>query len=409
MVKPGSERSLKRVVLIIPSEMGYFGGVLGGVVSYLQNRNAWDVRVVSFYHDVSALVTNWQPHGIIGAVDTWQWADTLALTGRPVVNISHVKPSLAVPRVGLDELQIGRLAAGHFLERAFRQFAFVGHAGLAFSDERGKGFCEALRAVGHDCNLFDPADYAGQGPTDEDNLGRWIESLPRPVALLACNDGLAMTISRICQRIGVRIPDDVALLGVDDAELICGLATPPLSSIATAPQRIGFAAAELLDRLMDGAPAPQGPVLFPPVRVVTRQSTDTVAADDPDVAQAVRFIRDHAFEPIGVPDVLREVPLSRRMLERRFLKTIGRGLQQEIQRVRIERAKDLLSRLDLPIYEVAERCGFGSPQRLWAAFRTHTGETPRSFRTRLLQQSPIAGAERADPPLTVAAERDARE
>lgn len=382
---------LRRVVLIIPVEAGYFGQVLRGVISHMRDCRPWDVRVASFYRNIKDLIANWSPHGIIGAIDTWDWIEVLSLTRSPVVNISYVNPSLSIPRVGPDEEQVGRMAARHFLDSGFRHFAFVGHASVGFSDDRMKGYVSTLGNTGHTCHVFDNEKYRRQGPTHEDNLARWVRSLPKPIALLACNDDVALTMSEVCRHVRLRVPDQVALMGVDDAELICELASPPLSSIATAPERVGYEAAALLERLMSGKAPPEGPVLLPPARVVTRQSTDVLAVEDADLRRALRYIRDHAHRPIGIPDLVRDTCVSRRLLERRFHKALGRSPQQEIRRVRIERAKDLLARPELPMYAVAERCGFASPQRFCAAFRKETGQTPGQFRAEIVAR-PLLGA-----------------
>jgi LacI family transcriptional regulator, galactose operon repressor len=176
------------------------------------------------------------------------------------------------------------------------------------------------------------------------------------------------------------MPEQVALAGVDNDDLFCELARPPLSSVAIPAERIGYEAAALLDRLLAGARPPRQPLLLPPVRLVARQSSDVVALDDPNVAAALRVIRTNAHVALRVADIVRKVPISRRALERRFRQALHRGLGDEIRRVHVDRAKDLLAATDLPVAMVAERSGFCGSGHLCVVFRQDTGQTPTAYR-----------------------------
>jgi LacI family transcriptional regulator len=214
-------------------------------------------------------------------------------------------------------------------------------------------------------------------------VARWLTLLHKPVGVLAPNDVWAYQLLEVCRQKALRVPDDVALVGVDNDDLLCGLARPPLTSVATPAERVGYEAAALLDRLMaspgraDGAP-PLPPL--PPLGVVARQSTDVLMVDDPAVAAAVRFIRERACTPIGVEDLLRAVPLPRRTLERRFRAALGRGPGEEIRRTRVERARYLLGASRSSMGEVARAAGFADAKHFCVAFRRHTGQSPSSYR-----------------------------
>jgi LacI family transcriptional regulator len=189
-----------------------------------------------------------------------------------------------------------------------------------------------------------------------------------------------LQVVEACRLAGLRVPDEVAVVGVDNDDLFCGLARPSLSSIIVPAERIGFEAAAVLERLLAGAKAPRNPRLIPPAGVVTRQSSDVLAGGDPDVTAAVRFIRDHGHRPISVEDVLRAVPVSRRSLERRFRALLGRGLGEEIRRAHLQRAKDLLAATALSVTEVAGQAGFAGVHYLSRVFRQETGLTPTAYR-----------------------------
>jgi LacI family transcriptional regulator len=206
--------------------------------------------------------------------------------------------------------------------------------------------------------------------------------LTKPVGILASNDIPARDLAEMCRQVGLRVPDEVALVGVDNDRLQCGLAFPPLSSVAIPAERIGYEAARLLDRLMSGRRPPKKPLLLSPLHVVTRQSTDTVAIDDRDVATALTFVRHHAAENVTVAAVAKCAGVGRRVLERKFRSLLGTTVLTEIRRTRVQYAKELLSHTDLPIQLIATRTGFSGPQRLSLAFRQITGMAPSEYRRR---------------------------
>jgi LacI family transcriptional regulator len=222
-------------------------------------------------------------------------------------------------------------------------------------------------------------------------LQKWLAALPKPVGIFVPSDTWAYQISEVCRELGLSVPDEVALIAVQFDELVCELARPPLTSIALPAERIGVAAAGLLDRVLNPPRARPSNVLLPPLGVVMRQSTDIVAADDPDVAAAVRFIRERGSAHIQVNDVVQAVPVTRRALERRFRASLNRGIAEEIRRVRIERASYLLASTSSSIAEVARRAGVADAEHFSQAFRRHTGLTPSAFRRR--SQLPTHGSE----------------
>jgi LacI family transcriptional regulator len=197
---------------------------------------------------------------------------------------------------------------------------------------------------------------------------------------MACNDFRGIQALDACRRAGIAVPEEVAVIGVDNEELVCKLAYPPLSSVDPGARSLGYEAAALLDRLIRGEPRPATPLLIPPVGVVTRLSTDVNAIADPDIAAAMRFIREHACEGIGVDDVLSQVPVSRSVLQRRFRSLLGRSIHAMIAGVRLQRAKQLLVETDLPLSVIAKRAGFSHVEYLCAAFRQATGRPPGTYR-----------------------------
>jgi LacI family transcriptional regulator len=212
------------------------------------------------------------------------------------------------------------------------------------------------------------------------HLVRWLLSLRLPAAILACNDLQAWRAAEVCRTAGFHLPEEISLLGAGNEEMYCESALPPISSIALPSKRIGFEAAALLERMMNGERPPKQPVLLPPVGFVSRQSTDVLAIRDPDVSKALGFIRENAGEPIRVDDVLGTVPVSRRALERKVYAATRRTILDHINHAHLERAKTLLTGTDLSVRAVAAQSGFQSGERMAVLFRQRLRTTPSNYR-----------------------------
>jgi LacI family transcriptional regulator len=295
------------------------------------------------------------------------------------MSAARLIPSL--PWFETDDAAIAQLGYEHLKERGFKRFAYCGDARFNWSNWRQEHFQRAVTADGFPCSIFKPRKQpSADDATLVDDLERWLLRLPKPIGLMSCYDLLGQQVLDACRRAGISAPEQVAVLGVDNDEMICELCHPPLSSIVPNTQRTGYEAAALLDMMMSGHKAQGRTHLIPPVGVVTRQSTDVLAVEDQHVAQAARFIREHACEGIKVSDVLAAVPQGRRLLESRFKKFLGRTPHDEIIRVQINRVKELLSETDLPLSVIAERTGFSHVEYLSVVFKKKTGEPPSHYR-----------------------------
>jgi LacI family transcriptional regulator len=318
-------------------------------------------------------------HGVIGYLADPALVDHARRARVPAVDVSPARPDAPPPRVSTDELAVGRLAAEHLQSLGLSYFAFIGTRADYLSQLRERGFTQALSASGLRCHAFhDGAPRARGAP---ETLEQWVRRLPKPVGVLACSDARALDLLAACRKLKAPVPASVAVLGVDNDEVFCELANPTLSSVALPAQRIGYEGARLLDSLMAGR-SPPPPVLLPPEGVVSRRSTDLPALLDPDVAAAVRFIRLHVADGLHVEDVLREVQVSRRSLEQRFLKALGRTPAAEIRRAQVDAARRMLADTDEPMARVAAAAGFSSAKQFGASFHHETGLTPRDYRRR---------------------------
>jgi LacI family transcriptional regulator len=276
---------------------------------------------------------------------------------------------------------IGRLAADHVLERGFRNVAYCGFEGEAWCDARLAGVRQRVEP----CAVFRTPwrgirEHAWQ--EERDLIAAWLGGLPRPLAVVTCNDVRGHHVLDACRTLGLAVPEEVAVVGVDNAETFCSLCDPPLSSVVPDAERIGYEAAELLQRLMCGESARPNARSIPPRGIVVRQSSDSIAISDPDVARAVRFIRENAHHPIGVEDVLHRTGISRSTLERRFRAALGRSPHDEIQRYRLGRVKKLLGETDWSLARIAEEAGYDHAEYMMVQFKRETGLTPTQWRHR---------------------------
>lgn len=374
-----------RIGLVFSYSLAYCRGILRGVKAYARTRDHWVFAPVDPEADDGVRrLADLRPAGVIAHVYSDALAKSLKALRRPVVNVCGVLPDLAFPRVGLDDAAIGRLAAGHLLDRGLRHFAFVGHADHAYSVAREASFRSTVEAAGFAVAVHREArarfDPRGRLWSTDDRVLQWVAALPKPVGLFACNDVWGAQLSEVCRQAGLRVPEDVALLGVDNDDLLCELARPSLSSVAVPAEAVGRRAAALLDRLLAGRAAPRRPALLPPTAVVTRQSSDVLAIDDPEVAAAVRHIRGRAHAPVRIADVVEAATVCRRSLERRFRRALGRGIWDEVRRVHLDRARSLLADTDLPMPAVAAASGFTDGKHLSVVFRRETGRTPTGYR-----------------------------
>ncbi|MGW8256699.1 MAG: substrate-binding domain-containing protein, partial [Thermoguttaceae bacterium] len=374
----------QRIAVLMGQDLGYCRGVFRGIHAYAIDKS-WVFRDGPPDMKILRPLRQWQPHGIIAHLFDGKFARRVIALHKPLVNTTNTLPRLNVPMVEVDHRQVGRLAAEHFLQRGFQHFGYFGSAWTGFSKLREAGYRQSLVQAGYSLSSC-YAEYLPRPPVGASWTGvdrqvhNWLLRLPKPVGILASNDVPARHLLEMCRQLGLRVPFDIAVLGVDNDELECLLSHPPLSSVVNPAEQIGYEAAKLLDRLMSGRHAPRRPLLVSPTHIVTRQSTDIVAIADPDVSAAVAFIRDHAVEGIAVSDVVERLSIARRGLERRFRKILGRSLLEELHRVRIERAKRLLVETDMPMQLIACRSGFSTPQRLAAVFRRIAGCTPSGYR-----------------------------
>lgn len=372
-----------QVALLIETSNAYARGLLHGIVSYIRERRVWSLYLSEHNRGdrPPQWLTGWDGHGIIARIENAAIAQALRKVTVPVVDVSAARLVPSLPWFETDDGAIAHLAAEHLLERGFKSFGYAGDTRFNWSKWRCEHFQNCVRAAGHECFIYEPTrEFAMDDEAQLDDLAKWIRCLPKPVGIMACYDLRGQQILAACRRTGVAVPDEVAVIGVDNDDLLCELSDPPLSSVIPNTHRTGYEAAGLLDEMMSGKKVRGETHLIPPLGIATRQSTDVLAMSDRTVARAVHFIRQHACDGIKVKDVLKAVPHSRTLLETRFKKLLGRTPHEEILRVRLTRVKQLLLETDLSLEQVAERAGFPHVEYLSVAFRREVGIPPSQYR-----------------------------
>jgi LacI family transcriptional regulator len=353
----------------------------------LPRRPAADGRRKGLLHNLD----QWRATGVIGRIQTAETAGQLLRSKLPLITMDlsaqQLRPKSPLSKVSEirpDSTAAGRLAAEHFLERGFQSFAYSGYAGRLWSQRRLEGFSQRLQDACFTCEVYDPPSVAaGRNWSQEwPRVCAWLQSLKKPVGIMACNDVRGRQLLDACMSCGLNVPEQVAVIGVDDDELICDLANPPLSSVAFDGEQAGFRAAEHLARQMAGEPLAAETIVVEPLRVNVRRSTDVIAVEDAHVSAAMRFIRENARRSIGVEDVVEQSQVSRRALEIRFQQRLGRGIREEIERARLNLVRQFLVETDVPAWKIAELTGFNQLPYLSRVFRRESGMTLSQYRRR---------------------------
>ncbi len=373
------------VALIVETSVVYGRQILHGVARYLRAYGAWSI----FLEERELLAAppgwllDWNGDGVICRSTTPAIAEALHERRLAVVDLNDRYSGLGFPHIGSDMPAIGRMAAEHLLDRGFRHIAYCGFSGEMWSFNRMTGVNDAVRSHGNLCGVFN-SPWSGlrehRWQDERDRISTWLQGLPRPLGVVACNDVRGHHVLDACRMLDIAVPEEVAVIGVDNSEIFCELCDPPLSSVLPSAERIGFEAAALLSRLMNGDPPLNSARYIAPKEVVVRQSSDVLAVDDPAIASTLRYIREYAYEGISVADVVARISVSRSTLERNFRHFLGHSPQEEIRRVRLKRVKQLLIDTDWPLDRIAEAAGFEHPEYMMVQFKRMVGQTPTQWR-----------------------------
>ena len=380
-----------RVALLIESSRSYGRQLLKGIAAYGRSHGSW-----SFFHQervfgdlISPQLRQWRPHGVIARLAGVRITRQIRRMRVPAVDLYPEGKNGVIPGVGSDPESLIRVAVDHFLERGFNNFAYCGFSNVPFSDIRKECFLRRLAKLGTPAQAFSyPALPRGTGLAAVENhamryadkLADWLRQLPKPLAILACNDVRGRQVLSVCNEADIAVPNQAAVLGIDNDDVHCELCDPPLSSIDPNVEQIGYEAATLLDRLIQGAKPPAANILVSARGVVVRHSTDILAIDNTDAAEAIRLVREHACDGLSVEHITGRMSVSRSTLERWFEKYLGRSPTAEILRVQVQHVQELLRTTTLTLEEIAQRTGFTHVESMQRVFKRTTGHSPGSYR-----------------------------
>ena len=331
--------------------------------------------------------------GIISKAAYPELADVVKSLGVPAVDLNEQLTDLGLPRVHNDNRMIGNMAAEHLLDRGYEHYGFVGYPSIFWSEERREGFEQVLADQGNACQIFQGSATTPQRyqlvswEADHVALAEWIAQQDKPLGIFAANDFIAVRVLDACREAGVGVPEEVAVVGVDDETVATYVASPQLTTVCPDAFGVGYRAAATLDRLMRGEEVEESTVVIPPVELIARHSTDAIAIADLDIRDALQFINKFACDGINVNDVIDAVECSRSVLQRKFRRLLGRTLHDEILRVRMNAVKALLINTELTLPDIADRVGVPHSEYLSAQFRKLVGMTVTDFRQSLHRPS----------------------
>jgi LacI family transcriptional regulator len=391
----------RQVAVLIDFSRSYGRGLLSGIAKFVREHHEWSVQSEEWrWTDATpAWFKNWKGDGALAWVETPELAETIRNLHVPVVDVRGSVKDCGLPLIVTENETVVDQVAEHFMQRGFRHYAFCGFVGANYSDQRSRMLQNRLAQAGFSCMVYAPPETSRdaqvielekRGLLYQDHLANWLKSLPKPVGIMACNDIRGHQVVNACRRANLAVPEEVAVVGVDNDEIFCELCDPPLTSVALNTVQIGYEATALLERIMDGGKSPESPIRIPPLGIVTRRSSDVLAMSDRQLAAGTRFMREHAFQPINITDVARAAGMSRRVFERRFVAQVGRPPKAEVLRLRLERVKDLLTDTNWTLAQIAERTGFKYSEYLHTVFTQKMGMSPGRFRQHVKQIKPQA-------------------
>jgi len=381
--------NIPKIILLIEKSRSFGKGLITGIVQYSNHYGPWLFYMEpEFYRKGTIQSFKWMndldADGIIAHTWDVEIIKIIVDSGLPSMICGISKPVSNTYRLVTDEVAVGRMAAEYFINRGFTRFAFCGFDNMVWSKRRRENFCRTVIEYGFEICLYrqSKASHLLNEEKEQDNIAKWLKSLPKPIAVMACNDDNGKNILAACKIAGYEVPNEVAILGVDNDELICSLSYPQLSSIALGTETAGYEAARILDKLIKGQKIAKTEKEVPifPVHVVTRHSTDITAIEDRQVAEAVKYIHKHSREVIQVSDVAAAVGLSRRTLEQRFRKLLAHSVHEEIINTRINQMADMLISTNMSISNIARLLGYQYPNNISRYFKQQKGMSPSAYR-----------------------------
>ena len=372
----------KRIAVHHPPGIAIWDSILRGVFRFTRPDLPW--LIAANFAEGFDGIQQWKPDGAIIQCNSSRDKDFFHDLGIPVVNVARERSEISFPSVQIDDFAVGQMAADYFVDKGFEHFACYSLRDRDFMDARQEGFRSRVEAKSFTVDIFEDEEYS-QGMSfspPSERLRTWLRELPQPNAVFATTDALGLVIASSCRFADLKVPEQIAILGASNNELLCNLEYPSLSSIQLPGERLGYEAARRLHSMLNGNDEPTNAERLEPIGIVNRQSSDIYCIDDKEVGLALDFIRKNCASPINVASVVKSVQISRSNLERRFRQLLGRSIHDELIAQRMKKAKHLLATTQIPLHSVAAESGFSSPRHFSTVFKKQTGEQPGAFRKR---------------------------
>ena len=385
---------MSTIGILIERQRTYGRRLCEGIIRFARERTNWTLRIVDFMN-LPQIAHNKDIDGFIARVMDDRAEEQLRATGKPVVDVFFERPRMGFAAADQNALLVGQMAAQHFIEHRFTNFAFCGYNGRSYSDRRRDAFMQCLEQNHFPCAVYRTPPSALKDfnnsvvlqerfgfASDHRALRTWISKLPKPVGVFCSHDMRAYHLAEACRSQGLQIPEDVAILGADDDELVCNFSDPPLSSIDQNAFGIGYAAAKTLESMLQNPDVVPSPVLIDPIRLIERESTRIYTVSPPWLSDALIFIRRNISNNITASDVYAAVGKSHTLVDSAFRRTFGTSVQKTIIRTRLEEAKRLIRDTSLTLTEIAAKTGFSTAQYFCSSFSKTFGTSPSAYRSK---------------------------
>jgi LacI family transcriptional regulator len=379
-------RKRYRVAVFIETTRAYGRELIRGIAQHNREHQNWEIEFAprGLNEPFPSWMKDWQGDGILARINDKRFLQVLLRKKIPVVDLRRSFTSPLIPQIGTNDRSAIVLLYEFFRSRGFQSFAFVGlprkeHKSMDIRRDSCKEIVAKNSLTFSELEIA-LSEFEGTGNQGLRKLISWLKRLPRPVAVIACNDDIALQILNACRKTNLVVPDEIAVAGIGNDECLCELALPTLTSVDLNPKRIGYEAAEMLQKMMSRNFAPPPSTFFEPSFIVSRMSTNIISTKDQIVNFALQLINRQACDGLQVKKVLQHVHLSRMALENRFKKVLGHTIFQAILNVRLQRVKELLATTDLSIKEITSLSGFNYPEHLMRVFHDQFGQTMKSFR-----------------------------
>ena len=374
-----------KVALLMETSNEYSRGIIKGIYGYIKEHGNWDVFLGEYSRGEPnpEWMLSWKGDGIIARIENKMMAELVSNCKIPTVDLSAANLIPGIPWVETDDKSIAKLAVEHLIECGFKNFGFA-ETGFNWSKWRKGHFEHYLRIMGFESHtLPSPLNTKTNWLEQQEKIESWLSLLPKPIGIFAGYDLMGRLIIDSCNKLGYMVPEEVAVIGVDNDPLICELCSPPLSSIIPDTYKTGYVAASLLESIMGKKEVGKLTYRIKPLGIKKRRSTDTIAIDDPDISKAMHYIFENANSgTFNISDILSFVPMSRRVFEKKFKRIVGTTPYKEMQKIRVNRIKELLNETDLSLFDIAERAGFEHVSYMSYLFKRETGITPSMYRAK---------------------------